>query len=240
MGDLGMSNDVLQIRVENVDEKQVPSLIQEQFSVMGELRKEIDRASNNAFDAKQAVISEVGPGAISKKAAIENLQTATLNLADAQVDAMNAQKLSFEYQQKLADITKFLFRLGLTNIAMNRVVVEELEYKLRNASQEELDSLARAEIENLLKRLKMQQDIDQKQTELTKILKEQSELNDSQAKELNAQAEKDEEHDRRIDELYSIIAKQDQVIEKILIEMDAMRKDMFKMDEEIRSLRKPQ
>ncbi|MCR4813940.1 MAG: hypothetical protein K5879_03845 [Lachnospiraceae bacterium] len=231
------NQDVLQIRVENVDEKQVPSLIQEQFSVMGELRKEIERASNNAFDAKEAVINEVGPKAMSKKEAIENLQTATLSLADAQVDAMNAQKLSFEYQQKLADITKFLFRLGLTNIAMNRVVVEELEYKLRNASQEELDDLARAEIENLLKRLKMQQDIDQKQTELAKILKEQSELNDSQAKELNAQAEKDEEHDRRIDELYAIIAKQDQVIEKILIEMDAMHKDMFKMDEEIRFLR---
>ena len=229
--------DVLQIRVENVDEKEVPALIQGQFTMMGELRKEIDRASNNAFDAKEAVINEVGPKAMSKKEAIENLQTATLSLADAQVDAMNAQKLSFEYQQKLADITKFLFRLGLTNIAMNRVVVEELEYKLRNASQEELDDLARAEIENLLKRLKMQQDIDQKQTELTKLLKEQSDLNDSQAKELLDQAEKDEEHDRRIDELFSIIAKQDQVIEKILIEMDAMRKDMFKMDEEIKLLR---
>ena len=83
----------------------------------------------------------------------------------------------------------------------------------------------------------MQQDIDQKQTELTKLLKEQSDLNDSQAKELLDQAEKDEEHDRRIDELFSIIAKQDQVIEKILIEMDAMRKDMFKMDEEIKLLR---
>ena len=128
--------DVLQIRVENVDEKEVPALIQGQFTMMGELRKEIDRASNNAFDAKEAVINEVGPKAMSKKEAIENLQTATLSLADAQVDAMNAQKLSFEYQQKLADITKFLFRLGLTNIAMNRVVVEELEYKLRNASQE--------------------------------------------------------------------------------------------------------
>ena len=150
---------------------------------------------------------------------------------------MNAQKLQFDYQQKLADITKFLFRLGLTNIAMNRVVVEELEYKLRNASQEELDDLARAEIENLLKRLKMQQDIDQKQTELTKLLKEQAETNDSQAEEIKEQANKDEEHDRRIDELYSIIAKQDQVIEKILIEMDEMRKDMFKMDETIKLLR---
>lgn len=229
--------DILSIRVENVDEKQVPELIQDQFNLMGDLRKEIERASNKAFNAKESVINEVTPSKLSPKAAIENLQSATLDLANAQESAMNAQKLQFDYQQKLADITKFLFRLGLTNIAMNRVVVEELEYKLRNASQEELDDLARAEIENLLKRLKMQQDIDQKQTELTKLLKEQAETNDSQATEIKEQADKDEEHDRRIDELYSIIAKQDQVIEKILIEMDEMRKDMFKMDEEIKGLR---
>ena len=160
-----------------------------------------------------------------------------MSLADAQAAAMSAQERQFEYQQKLSDITKFLFRLGLTNIAMNRVVVEELEYRLRNATQEELDDLARAEIENLLKRLKMQQDIDQKQTEQMKLIKEQAELNDSQGKEINAQAEKDEEHDKRIDELFSIITKQDQIIEKMLIEMDEMRKDMFKLDEEIRVLR---
>lgn len=229
--------DILRIRVENVDEKQVPELIRSQFAIMGDLKREIENASNKAFDAKEAVINEVGPSSLSPKAAIQSLQTATLDLANAQESAMNAQKLQFDYQQKLADITKFLFRLGLTNIAMNRVVVEELEYKLRNATQEELDELARAEIENLLKRLKMQQDIDQKQTELTKLLKEQAEANDSQAEQIKEQADKDEEHDRRIDELYSIITKQDQVIEKILIEMDSMRKDMFKQDEEIRQLR---
>ena len=192
--------DILKIRVENVDEKQVPELIQGQFTRRSELRKQIEYATDNAFDAKEAVINGVTPGNISPKAAIESLQSATLDLANAQESAMKAQQYQFDYQQKLADITKFLFRLGLTNIAMNRVVVEELEYKLRNASQGEIDDLARAEIENLLKRLKMQQDIDQKQTELTKLLKEQAEINDSQIMEINAQAEKDEEHDRRIDE----------------------------------------
>lgn len=238
MGDLIMpEQDLFKIKVESIDEKQVPELIQGHLEAMKGLRKEIDLATSKALDAKEAVINEVGPRTISKKEAIDNLQAATLSLADAQAAAMSAQERQFEYQQKLSDITKFLFRLGLTNIAMNRVVVEELEYRLRNATQEELDDLARAEIENLLKRLKMQQDIDQKQTELTKLLKEQSDLNDTQIKEINAQAEKDEEHDRRIDELYSIIAKQDQVIEKMLIEMDEMRKDLFKLDEEIRFLR---
>ena len=187
MGDLRMEKqDVLQIRVETVDEKEVPALIQGQFTMMGELRKEIERASNNAFDAKEVVINEVGPKVMSKKEAIENLQTATLSLADAQVDAMNAQKLSFEYQQKLADISKFLFRLGLTNIALNRAVVSELEARLRDASEEELDDLTRAEIENLLKRLIMQQDIDKKNEDLTKIVKELSIRVDCQEKELEA------------------------------------------------------
>lgn len=229
--------DIYTIRVENIDEKQVPKLIQGQIEAMKSLRKEIDLATNKALDAKEAVINEVSDRKISKKEAIDNLQSATMSLADAQSAVLSAQERQFEYQQKLSDITKFLLRLGLTNIAMNRVVVEELEYRLRNATKEELDDLARAEIENLLKELKMQQDLDQKQIEQAKILKEQAELNDSQAEEIHSQAEKDEEHDKRIDELYSIIAKQDQVIEKILIEMDEMRKDLFKLDEEVGLLR---
>ena len=229
--------DLYKIKIENIDEKQIPELIQSHLEVMRGLRKEIDMATSKALDAKEAVINEVGPRTTSKKQAIDNLQAATMSLADAQAAAMSAQEMQFEYQQKLSDITKFLLRLGLTNIAMNRVVVEELEYRLRNASQEELDDLARAEIENLLKRLKMQQDVDKKQSELTKLLKEQADINDAQVKEIYAQAKKDEEHDKRIDELYSIIAKQDQIIGKMLLEMDEMRKDLFKLDEEFRYTR---
>ena len=202
--------DILQIKVENIDEKQVPELIQGQFMIMGDLKKERESASNRAFDAKEAVINEVSPRSLFTKAAIESLQSATLDLANAQESAMRAQKLQFDYQQKLADVSKFLFRLGLTNIAMNRVVVEELEYKLRNAAEEELDDLARAEIENLLKQLKMQQDLDQKLSELAKLVKEQ--------------AEKNEEHGRQIDELNLIITKQDQTIEKLLNELEKLKK----------------
>ena len=179
-----VENGVLSIKVEDIDEKQVPELIQEQFSIMGDLRKEITKAVGNVFDAKDVVINEVGIIGFSKKEAIDNLQKAALSLANAQVNAMSAQQLSFEYQQKLADITKFLFRLGLTNIAMNRVVVEELECKLRNATEEELDDLARSEIQNLLKQLKMQQDLDKKQSDLLGLLKEQAAIINAQAKEI--------------------------------------------------------
>lgn len=181
-----MDNNEFTVKVENIDEKQVPDLIQEQFSKAVDLKKEIIKAEGKAYEAQESVINGVGPKVISPKEAIGNLQYATLGLANAQVDAMKAQKLSFEYQQKLADISKFLFRLGLTNIALNRAVVNELEARLRDASEEELDDMARAEIENLLKRLKMQQDIDKKNEDLTKIVKELSIRVDCQEKELEA------------------------------------------------------
>lgn len=179
-----MENKGYTVRVENIDERQVPELIQEQFSKAVDLKKEIIKAEGKAYEAQEAVINEVGSKAITKKEAIGNLQDATLGLANAQVDAMKAQKLSFEYQQKLADISKFLFRLGLTNIALNRAVVSELEARLRDASKEELDDLARAEIESLLKRLKMQQDIDKKNEDLTRIVKELSERVERQEQEI--------------------------------------------------------
>lgn len=165
-------NSDLYVKIENIDEKQVPELIQSQFKHMTELQKEIVNATNNAYDAKENAINEVG-AKMNKKTAIENLQGATIYLANAQIDAMKAQKKSFEYQLKLAETTKFLFRLGLTNIAMNRVVVTELEYKLKNASEEELDELAIAEIKDLLQRLKEQQDIEHRHNELVKIVAEQ-------------------------------------------------------------------
>lgn len=159
---------------EQIDEKQLPELIQSEFNHMMGLRKEITNAISNAYDAKECVINEVS-GGHGKKAVIENLQSATLNLANSQLDAMKAQKKSFEYQQKLGEISKFLFRLGLTNISMNRIVVSELEMRLRNASEEELDDLARAEIKDLLKQLKAQQDVSKKQEDLTMLVKEHDE-----------------------------------------------------------------
>lgn len=219
-------DNYLKIAEEDINEKNIPALIQNQFEKMAELRHEITKATDNAFDAKESVINEVNVGGQGKKAAIESLQNATLNLANAQVDAIRAQQISFEYQQKLTDISKFLFRLGLTNIAMNRVVVEELEMRLKQASQEEIDDLARSEIENLLRRLKAQQDIDKKQSELANLVNEQYQTNIKQDEEITAQIEKNNEQDEKIAELYGIIKKQDSLIQSILTEISDLRKEI--------------
>jgi len=220
----------------DIDEKQIPDLISKQFAKMAELHKEIEIATNNAYDAKEAVINEVTTGTQGNKAAIESLQSATLNLANAQVDAMRAQRISFEYQQKLTEISKYLFRLGLTNIAMNRVVVEELEMRLRQASQEELDELARNEIESLLRRLKAQQDIDKRQSELSELVKEQHIATQEQEREILAQAEKDIEHDRRLDELFAITQKQGTILRNVLMEISDLRNDLYEKDLIIKKL----
>lgn len=97
----------------------------------------------------------------------------------AQICSAEAQEVSFTYQQKLAEMTKFLFALGVSNIAMNRSIVRELELKLKGASEEELDELARREIISVVKQLKAQEDIMKKQSDLSdKVRIHESRINE--------------------------------------------------------------
>ena len=157
-----------------VKESDVPEIIGSQFTIMQEYKENLDIAKKKALDAQvQALGSkEKKTGVFKNKTAIESLQETTLSLADAQIIAAEAQEKSFEYQKKLAEITKYLFGLGVSNIAANRIVVKELEMRLKNASEAEIDSLAREEIKNLVRELKMQEDIMQKQSLLNERIRE--------------------------------------------------------------------
>ena len=152
---------------------QVPSIIQEQFNGLKVLKQNVSEATKKAEAAKDSAKSakEKSAGLFHKREAIESLQEATVDLADAQISAAQAQQVSFEYQQKIAEITKYLFALGVSNIAMNRSVVRELEFKLKGASEEELDEFARQEIIAVVKQLKAQEDIMKKQSDLTEKVK---------------------------------------------------------------------
>lgn len=157
-----------------VKESDVPEIIGSQFTIMQEYKENLDIAKKKALDAQvQALGSkEKKTGVFKNKTAIESLQETTLSLADAQIIAAEAQEKSFEYQKKLAEITKYLFGLGVSNIAANRIVVKELEMRLKNASEDEIDSLAREEIKNLVRELKMQEDVMQKQSLLNERIRE--------------------------------------------------------------------
>ncbi len=160
--------------IELVNENQIPAIIEEQFTGLSELSKSVEASIKKAEDAQSSakVANEKTAGLFQKKEAIESLQKATGNLADAQISAAQAQKVSFEYQKKLGEITKYLFGLGVTNIATNRMVVRELELRLKGASEEELNELARQEILGVVRQLKAQEDIMKKQEELTGRVKE--------------------------------------------------------------------
>jgi DNA-binding ferritin-like protein (Dps family) len=93
-------------------------------------------------------------------------------LAEAVQSGAKAQKISFEFQQRLAEISKYLFNLGVSNIVANNTVVRDLEMRMRGASEKELSELARQELTAVVKRLKEQQDILHKQAKTTAILEE--------------------------------------------------------------------
>ena len=185
-------------------ESQVPSIMEEQFRQLQAAKSKVSIATNKAEIAKEKAkkASEKSAGIFHRKETIEALQDASVDLADAQVAAADAQEISFEYQQKLGEMTKYLFRLGVTNIAMNRSVVRELELKLQGASAEELDEFARQELLGVLKQLKAQEDIMKKQSVLSEQVKEHERLiaeriekDQQQDDELSRQAAKDVEHD---------------------------------------------
>ena len=105
-------------------------------------------------------------GLFQKEEAIEALQSATVQISEAKTASAEASNVSFEYQKKLGEMTRFLFGLGVSNIAMNRSVIRELELRLKGASVEELDALAQQELLGVIKQLKAQEDIMKKQSEL--------------------------------------------------------------------------
>ena len=81
-----------------VNASQVPSIIQEQFNGLKALKQNVIEATKKAEAAKDSakLAKEKSAGLFHKKEAIESLQEATVDLADAQISATQAQEVSFE------------------------------------------------------------------------------------------------------------------------------------------------
>jgi DNA-binding ferritin-like protein (Dps family) len=159
-----------------VDEKILPELIQGQIGKLNELDSAVKKALYDAGEAEkrahEAHKLSASPWSFKdqKKEAIEGLQKAGIELAGAVQSGSQAQKLSFEFQARLAEVTKYLFSLGVSNIAANRTVVRELEIRLRGASEEELSELARKELMTVIQQLKEQEDLLRKQQQMREVL----------------------------------------------------------------------
>lgn len=166
------------IQFVTVDEKMLPELIQGQIGKLKELNEGVITALEAAKKAedKAEAAKKLSAGwslfGGEKKKAIEGLQQAGIELAGAVQSGAKAQKLSFDFQKRIADVTKYLFDLGVGNIAANRVVVRELELRLSGASKEQLSDLARQEVVSVIGQLKEQEDLLRKQERMQERIKE--------------------------------------------------------------------
>ena len=170
-----MENNLLQ---QNISIEQLPTIIGDTYKNITEVDRKISNAVSKADEAKTladiASKKEAGWSFFGgdKKEAIEALQSAAISQANALSDSVDANKQLFENQKKMSDALRYLFGLGVANMAANRTVVQELELKLQNASKEELSELARQEITNVILQLRAQEDMQYKLENHNRILRE--------------------------------------------------------------------
>ena len=162
----------------NISIEQLPTIIGNTFKHISEVDRKISNAVSRAEEAKKLAdeASQKNAGwsffGSDKKEAIEALQSAAISQANALSDSVDANKELFNNQKKMSEALRYLFGLGVANIAANRTVVRELELKLKNASQEELSELARQEITNVILQLRAQEDMQYKLENHDRILRE--------------------------------------------------------------------
>ena len=163
---------------QNISIEQLPTIIGNTFKHISKVDRKISNAVSRAEEAKKLAdeASQKNAGwsffGSDKKEAIEALQSAAISQANALSDSVDANKELFNNQKKMSEALRYLFGLGVANIAANRTVVRELELKLKNASQEELSELARQEITNVILQLRAQEDMQYKLENHDRILRE--------------------------------------------------------------------
>ena len=108
------------------------------------------------------------------KAKTEQTQKVVEYAIDAIDNNALATKALFNNQILLANASKQLYALGVMGIASNRIVVREIKLRLKNASQEELDDLARKELESVVNELEKQKALEEKVDHLTGAIGEKA------------------------------------------------------------------
>ncbi|RIU93444.1 hypothetical protein [Oceanobacillus picturae] len=235
---LEKSDQPLLTNEEIVSEENLPVLLSEQVTKLDQLDNSIKKAIEAAEFANKSArtAKDQSAGFGKKKVAIEQLQSASHDLAKAVQSGTMAQKVSFEFQTKLAEISKYLFGLGVSNIASNRFVVRELELKLKGASEKELSELAQQEIVTVVKQLKEQEDLLIKLENLSKNIGEQDRI-------LQRQSQINQDVDRRFDELVKAELRNDEQWKrqaKVSDEFEEQLKDHAIIDENLDSKYKNQ
>ena len=124
----------------------------------------------------------------------------------------DAQKMLFENQKQMADGMRYLLVLGASSIAMNRVVIAELEAKLKQATKEQLSEKAREELIGVIKLLREQESAFSKQDRMSDQLKTHGREIETIHRVDALQDETDKKHDSLIAENASKNMEQDKQI----------------------------
>ena len=219
----------------NVNEEDLPDIISEQFKRIIEIDQKIQTATEKCESSKQMADKMILAKMLNQKDAINSTQDAVRSLAEAQATLSEAQKMLFESQQKMAEGMRYLLVLGASSIAMNRVVIAELEAKLKQASKEQLSAKAREELIGVIKLLREQESAFSKQDRMSDDIKTHSRELETIHRVDAAQDETDKRHDALIAENAFKNEEQDKKLEESLIkdkEQDKKLEESFEKDRE--------
>lgn len=145
----------------NLTKEEIPQKVVAIFEDLTQRDLAVQNSQTKANEAKTKASSlkeKEYPFFGKKKAEIEDLQEVVIALGNAQVDSATAENELLIYQDKLAEASRYLFGIGIAGLSANRMIIRELELKLKNASKEQLSSLATKELESVLRQLKAQED----------------------------------------------------------------------------------
>lgn len=192
-----------------ISEEDAPDAITAVFDNIAEYDKNV-QTYQQKYDAAKKLAdmqTKARKGGGNHALAINTTQDTVRAIIDAQDSLAKTQQILFENQQKLGAAMRFLLVLGTSSIAMNRLVISELEGKLKKASQEELSNNARQELIGVIKLLREQENAFSKQDRISKQLSETVKTLKVHENEIivikevdRIQNEKDIEHDNLIEE----------------------------------------
>lgn len=132
------------------------------FQYLHKLDHKVRESVQRAEEARErAIVANhvvVGPF-YNKERAIECLQEAVKDLAKAQQSAAEAQKLSFEYQQRLAEAVHQCFMMSVQDIAITRATINKLEELLKCEEKEGASDLLQTEVKKLISQLVAREDL---------------------------------------------------------------------------------
>lgn len=143
-----------------------------------------------------------------RKKDVEALKAVTIDLAETQEVMVQTQKEISENQRKLSYISSQILSASIVNLATCQSAATRLEAELKNASEEELSDIKRETIKNVLKQIRAQQSILEKQARAERRDEELANRISKLVKNFHSQEEQIAEQSKVDEELIELIKEQ--------------------------------